>query len=270
MKTISIANQKGGVGKTTTAVQLAAGLAGKGFRTLLVDLDSQRNATQSFFDPEQMEQMVVTLANVLIGHDERLPLIEVLQRTHIENLDMAPSHIRLAVVDKMNTLEEQYRLKEALDSLPEPYDFAVLDCPHTLGMTLTQALLSSHYVIVPIAAEYLPLEGVVDLIDTIKAAKRPNPTLSVLGYLLTRFDQRERVCAMARDTVLERFGDLVFETVVRRNTQLTLAPAYRKSIYELAPRSAGSNDYADLTEEVLSRLDIKTHLSLVDSKEAAV
>jgi chromosome partitioning protein len=269
LKTIAIANQKGGVGKTTTAVNLAAGLAGKGFRTLLVDLDSQRNATQSFFDPEQMEQMTTTLADVLIGHAERLPLIEVLQRTHIENLDMAPSHIRLAVVDKMNTLEEQYRLKEALDSLPDPYDFAILDCPHTLGMTLTQALLSSRYVLVPIAAEYLPLEGVVDLIDTIKAAKRPNPTLSVLGYLLTRFDQRERVCAMARDTVLDRFGELVFETVVRRNTQLTLAPAYRKSIYEMAPRSAGSSDYADLTEEVLARLDITTHLSLVTSKEAA-
>ena len=120
MITISIANQKGGVGKTTTAVNLAAGLAGKGFRTLLVDLDSQRNATQSFFDPEQMEQMRTTLADVLIGHNERLPLIEVLQQTHIENLDLAPSHIRLAVVDKMNSLEEQYRLKEALDSLPQP------------------------------------------------------------------------------------------------------------------------------------------------------
>lgn len=268
MKTIAIANQKGGVGKTTTAVNLAAGLAGKGFRTLLVDLDSQRNATQSFFDTEQIEQMPTTLADVLIGHNELLPLIDVLQRTHIENLDMAPSHIRLAVVDKMSSLEEQYRLKVALDSLPEPYDFAILDCPHTLGMTLTQALLSCRYVLVPIAAEYLPLEGVVDLIDTLKAAKRPNPQLSVLGYLLTRFDQRERVCAMARDAVLERFSDLVFETVIRRNTQLTLAPAYRKSIYELAPRSAGSNDYADLTDEVLTRLDVTSHLSLVESKEA--
>jgi chromosome partitioning protein len=160
MKTIAIANQKGGVGKTTTSVNLAAGLAIRGYKTLLIDLDSQRNTTQTYFEPEQI---TATLADVLVGYDQRIQLDEARYATHIENLDLVPSHIRIAMLDQMVTLQEQYRLKEAINSLPDPYDFVILDCPHTLGLTLTQALLASHHIIVPIAAEYYPLEGVVDL-----------------------------------------------------------------------------------------------------------
>lgn len=265
-KVIAIANQKGGVGKTTTAVNLSAGLAIKGYRTLLVDLDSQRNATQTFFDTEQIS---TTLADVLVGHDNRLPLAEARYATHIENLDLIPSHIRIAMLDKMATLEEQYRLKKALDSLPEPYDFVLLDCPHTLGMTLTQALLASRYVLVPIAAEYYPLEGVSDLLDTVTAAQTPNPGLSVLGYLVTRFHQRKRVCAEALTKVQQLYGPEVFETVIRDNTALTIAPAYKLSIYEHAAKSSGSEDYENLTEEILGRLEMHSHLRPVASKEAA-
>jgi chromosome partitioning protein len=266
MKTIAIANQKGGVGKTTTAVNLAAGLAIKGYRTLLIDLDSQRNSTQTYFEPEQI---TTTLADVLVGHDNRIQLSEARYATHIENLDLVPAHIRIAMLDKMVTLEEQYRLKKALDSLPDPYDFVILDCPHTLGLTLTQALLASRYVIVPIAAEYYPLEGVVDLLDSITAAKMPNPQLSVLGYLITRFHQRKLVCATALDRVKEMFGDELFETVIRDNTSLQIAPAYRKSIYEHAAKSYGSEDYENLTDEILSRLSMSTHLRAVPGKEVA-
>jgi chromosome partitioning protein len=262
MKTISIANQKGGVGKTTTACNLAAGLAIRGFKTLLVDLDSQCNTTYTYLDPAMIQ---TTLADVLVGHQERLPLIDSIYETHIENLDIAPSHIRLAMLERAVQIEEQYRVKDSLESL-SGYDFALIDCPPSLGMTLTQALLASSHVVVPIAAQYYPLEGVVDLASTIQATKRPNPSLSILGYLMTAFDIRTSVSREALAKVQEMFGDLVFETIIRNNTKLQTAPAYRKSIYEHAPDSHGSKDYEALTEEVLQRLEMNSALRVV--KEA--
>ncbi len=262
MKTIAIANQKGGVGKTTTACNLAAGLAIRGFKTLLVDLDSQCNTTYTYLDPAMIQ---TTLADVLVGHQERLPVIDSIYETHIENLDIAPSHIRLAMLERAVQIEEQYRVKDSLESL-SGYDFTLIDCPPSLGMTLTQALLASSHVIVPIAAQYYPLEGVVDLASTIQATKRPNPSLSILGYLMTAFDIRTSVSREALAKVQEMFGDLVFETIIRNNTKLQTAPAYRKSIYEHAPDSHGSKDYDALTEEVLQRLEMSSALRVV--KEA--
>ncbi len=262
MKTIAIANQKGGVGKTTTACNLAAGLAIRGFKTLLVDLDSQCNTTYTYLDPAMIQ---TTLADVLVGHQERLPVIDSIYETHIENLDIAPSHIRLAMMERAVQIEEQYRVKDSLESL-SGYDFALIDCPPSLGMTLTQALLASSHVIVPIAAQYYPLEGVIDLASTIQATKRPNPSLSILGYLMTAFDIRTSVSREALAKVQDMFGDLVFETIIRNNTKLQTAPAYRKSIYEHAPESHGSKDYEALTEEVLQRLEMGGTLRVV--KEA--
>lgn len=262
MRTIAIANQKGGVGKTTTACNLAAGLAIRGHKTLLVDLDSQCNTTYTYLDPAMIQ---TTLADVLVGHQERLPILDAIYETHIENLDIAPSHIRLAMLERAVQIEEQYRVKDSLESL-SGYDFALIDCPPSLGMTLTQALLASSNVIVPIAAQYYPLEGVVDLASTIQATKRPNPSLSVLGYLMTSFDIRTSVSREALAKVQEMFGDLVFETIIRNNTKLQTAPAYRKSIYEHAPESHGSKDYEALTEEVLQRLEMGGTLRVV--KEA--
>lgn len=264
MKVIAIANQKGGVGKTTTAVNLAAGLAIRGYKTLLIDLDSQRNSTQTYFEAEDI---TVTLADVLVGHDNRIPLEEARYATHIEGLDLIPSHIRVAMLDQMVTLQEQYRLKESLSSLPDPYDFVILDCPHTLGLTLTQALLASTHIIVPIAAEYYPLEGVADLQDTIRFARQPNPQLSILGYLVTRFHVRKRICGEALAKVQEMFGDQVFETVIRDNVSLQTAPAMRQSIYEHAPKAPGAEDYENLTDEMLTRLKMNSHLKLVEGKQ---
>jgi chromosome partitioning protein len=262
MKTIAIANQKGGVGKTTTACNLAAGLSIRGYKTLLVDLDSQCNTTYTYLDPAMIQ---TTLADVLVGHQERLPVLDAIYETHIENLDIAPSHIRLAMLERAVQIEEQYRVKDSLESL-SGYDFALIDCPPSLGMTLTQALLASSHVIVPIAAQYYPLEGVIDLASTIQATKRPNPSLSILGYLMTSFDIRTSVSREALAKVQEMFGDLVFETIIRNNTKLQTAPAYRKSIYEHAPDSHGSKDYEALTEEVLQRLEMNSALRVV--KEA--
>ena len=144
MRVIAIANQKGGVGKTTTATNLAAGLAFRGYLTLLVDLDSQCNATFTYLAPELIE---TTLANVLVGHDRRIPMIDAIYETHIPKLDIAPSHIRLAMIERQVQIEDQYRLKDSLDSVTE-YEFAIIDSPPSLGMTLTQALLASTHAIV--------------------------------------------------------------------------------------------------------------------------
>jgi chromosome partitioning protein len=259
MKTIAIANQKGGVGKTTTACNLAAGLAIRGYKTLLIDLDSQCNTTFTYLEPDAVS---TTLADVLVGHHERPPLLEAIYETHIENLDLAPSHIRLAMLERAVQIEEQYRLKDALDSL-DGYDFALIDCPPSLGMTLTQALLASSSVIVPVAAQYYPLEGVIDLKSTVEATKRPNPNLFVLGYVVTYFDTRNRICAEALSKIQEMFGDAVFETVIRTNVKLQTAPAFRKSIYEHAPESHGTKDYDALTDEMLKRLSMNSTLRVV-------
>ncbi|MGB8508441.1 MAG: ParA family protein [Pyrinomonadaceae bacterium] len=263
MITIAIANQKGGVGKTTTACNLAAGLAIRDFKTLLIDLDSQCNATFTFLD---QSLVTTTLADVLVGYNERPQLLDAIYETHIENLDIAPSHIRLALLERSVQIEEHYRLKDALDALAgtdRGYDFVIIDCPPSLGMTLTQALLASSHVIVPVAAQYYPLEGVIDLTTTITGARRLNPTLDILGYLMTYFDVRNGICGQALAKMQEMFVDQVFETVIRTNVKLQTAPSLRKSIYEHAPDSHGSKDYDALTEEALLKLKVHAKLSLV-------
>ncbi len=255
---IAVANQKGGVGKTTTAVNLAAGLAVREQKVLLVDLDQQRNATNSFETPE----IETNLADVLVGSKKDLkPIRDAVYETHIVGLDLVPASIRLALVDKQLSVGEQYRLKDSLSSLTE-YDFIIIDCPPSLGATLTQALLAAHFVLVPIAAEFYPLEGVIDLDETIEETKRANENLRVLGYLMTRFDVRNTICKEALVKVQEMKGDKVFETAIHTNVSLQMAPAFKKSIYEHAPSSKGSSQYLYLTDEVLDRLNNSPELKL--------
>lgn len=257
---IAIANQKGGVGKTTTACNLAAGLAIRGYPTLLVDFDSQCNATQTYLPPELIK---TTLADVLLGHQTRAELIDAIYHTHIVNLDLAPSHIRLALLERTVQIEEQYRLKDSIDSNAD-YKFVIIDCPPSLGMTLTQALLASTHVLVPIAAQYYPLEGVIDLTNTIQAAKRANPSLAILGYAVTCFDVRNKICGEVLVKIQQMFGEQVFETIIRSNVKLQTAPAFRRTIYEHAPDSHGSADYDALTDEIIELLQTKqVHLKAV-------
>jgi chromosome partitioning protein len=261
MKIIAIANQKGGVGKTTTAINLSAGLAMKGFPTLLIDLDMQANTTVSFFHRNQIKY---SLYDVLIGNGKRLEITEAIIETDLENLDVIASDIRVGKLDKFAGFEELYRLKNALDSVTN-YEFIILDCPPNLGNTLTQALIAAHHVIVPIKADYYSMEGVGDLLETIHYTKTGNPQLNLLGVLVTEFDQRETICGQALEAVREKFGDVKFNIDIRKNTTLRSAPSLKKTIYEHDPNSYGADDYFDLTEEVLDRLKVKTNLRVVDA-----
>jgi chromosome partitioning protein len=157
-------------------------------------------------------------------------------------------------------------LKDSLNSLSDEYDFVLIDCPPSLGIVVTQALLASDYVVVPLAAEYYAFEGTQDLEETIKSVRRSNPSLNVLGYVVTRFDARTTASAEAYRQAQGMFGDKLFETLVRSNTHLIAAPAYRQSIFEYAQASRGSEDYLNLTKEFLARLEITSKVRLLKEK----
>jgi chromosome partitioning protein len=266
MITIAIANQKGGVGKTATSVNLSAGLASKGFKTLLIDLDSQRNATNTLLSPEIITS---TLADVLVGESNRQSITDAIYETPIDNLDLVPSHIRLAKIERFIEIEEQFRLKDCLTELND-YDLVILDCPPTLGMTLTQALLAATFVIVPIAGDFYSHEGVIDLNETLNKAKRGNPQLEILGYLMTKYDSRMRVAKQSLELMKEKYKDLAFKSIIRELAAIKTAPAMRLTVYEFEPNGEGASDYSIFTEEVISRLKLgqagKNNLQLVESK----
>jgi chromosome partitioning protein len=269
MITIAVANQKGGVGKTATSVNLAAGLASKGFKTLLVDLDSQRNATNTLLSPDIV---TTTLADVLVGDTERKSLSDAVYETPIENLDLVPAHIKLAKIERFIEIEEQFRLKDCLGELTD-YEVVILDCPPTLGMTLTQALLAATHVIVPIAGDFYSHEGVIDLNDTMQKAKRGNPQLKILGYLMTKYDSRMRVAKQSLELMREKYQDLAFNSIIRELASIKTAPAMRFTVYEYEPNGDGASDYSAFTEEVADRLklgqSVKTDLHIVDQRKSA-
>jgi chromosome partitioning protein len=264
MKTIAIANQKGGVGKTTTAVNLGAGLAIEGYSVLMVDLDSQCNLTRTFLAPDMIKN---TLADVLVDNKgDRLPFEAAIYETHIESLDLAAAHIRLARLEKSGQFDDLFRLKDALTSLTSEYDFVLIDCPPSLGVVVTQALLAADSVLIPVAAEYYAFEGTQDLDENISSVRRSNSSLSILGYVVTRFDARTTASADAYKQSQIMFGEKLFETLIRSNTHLIAAPAYRQSIFEYNQSSRGSEDYLNLTREFLSRLEMSSKVRLIKEK----
>jgi chromosome partitioning protein len=269
MITIAIANQKGGVGKTATSVNLAAGLAAKGFKTLLVDLDSQRNATNTLLSPDIV---TTTLADVLVGDNDRKLISDAVYETPIDNLDLVPAHIKLAKIERFIEIEEQFRLKDSLSELAD-YDVVILDCPPTLGMTLTQALLAAAFVIVPIAGDFYSHEGVIDLNDTMQKAKRGNPNLQVLGYLMTKYDSRMRVAKQSLELMREKYQGLAFTSIIRELASIKTAPAMRFTVYEYEPNGDGASDYSAFTEEVVERLKLgqkaKNNLRVVEQRKTA-
>lgn len=248
---VAIANQKGGVGKTTTAINLAAALAMRGKRTLLIDLDPQANSTMSYLDVRQ-----VTLSIYDAIAEPSVKLQDVILPSSMENLSIAPSRIALAKLEAklVGEMDAHFRLKDKLEPLLEEYPQVVIDCPPTLGLLTVNALVAATHLLIPIQSSYFALEGTDDLLETIeKVRQRPNPALRILGVVITMHDKRTALARDIRAQIQKVFGSKVFKTVITKSVRLEESPAYKESIFTFAPDSTGASEYYRLCEEVIDR-----------------
>jgi chromosome partitioning protein len=262
-KTITITNQKGGVGKTTTAINLAASLAVLEFKTLIVDADPQANATSGIgFDPKNIQTSIYEC--ILDDINPR----NVILKTETPHLDLLPAHIDLvgAEIEIINLPNREKMMKRALEKVKDDYDFVIIDCSPSLGLITVNALTASDSVIIPVQCEYFALEGLGKLLNTIKIVQgRLNPDLNIEGILLTMFDVRLRLSKQVVEEVKTHFQQMVFKTIINRNTRLGEAPSYGNSIIMYDVASTGAINYLNLAREILQKNNM-TSISNADKQ----
>ncbi len=252
-KVISLANQKGGVGKTTTAINLGASLAVLEKKTLIVDADPQANATSGTgFD---LKKVKTSIYECLIDDVDPSRII---LNSELENLDLIPSHIDLvgAEIEMLNMPEREYMLKKVVEKVRDDYDYILIDCSPSLGLITVNALTAADSVIIPVQCEYFALEGLGKLLNTIKIIQsRLNPALAIEGFLLTMYDARLRLSNQVVEEVRRHFQEMVFETIIQRNIKLSEAPSFGKPVVTYDAESKGSVNYLNLARELLQNND---------------
>lgn len=250
--TLVVANQKGGVGKTTTAINVSAALAQRRLKTLLIDLDPQGNATLSYVDPASLHR---TAYELLV--EPAVTAEQVIRATDHPDLDIIGARISLAKaeVKLVGEFDSHFRLKDKLDPIRDLYHFIVIDTPPTLGILTVNAMVAATHLLVPIQSSYFALEGTDDLLETYeKIRARPNPGLEFLGVVVTLDDKRTVLARDIRRQIREVFGDKVFRTTISKSVRLEESPAYRQTIFSFAPNSSGAVEYYSLSEEIIGRV----------------
>lgn len=261
-KKIVIANQKGGVGKTTTAINLSASIAAAEFKTLLIDIDPQANST-SGIGTDKTEK---TVYEVLVGLNK---IEECILNTYMPFLDILPSTINLvgAEVELVSVEGREFLLKKAVETIDDKYDFIFIDCPPSLGLLTLNALVSADSVLIPVQCEYFALEGLGQLLNTINLVKKNfNENLYIEGVLLTMFDKRLRLSLQVVEEVRKYFGSKVYNTIIHRNVRLSESPSYAKPVILYDASSVGAQNYISLASEIIERNNLKNRKEREEEK----
>jgi len=249
---IAITNQKGGVGKTTTSINVAAAMALMGKKVLLVDMDPQAHSTISTVN--NPERYAKSLFDILMSKTEKLD--DIIVKSNIPGLDMAITKISMAKLEPAlaGEFDGHFRLKDVIEPIKARYGYIIIDTPPTLGLITLNALVAANYILIPIQSSYLCLEGTDDLLETIEKVKRiANPHLKVLGVLVTLYDKRTNLAKDVVERIRRVFGDKLFKTFISKSVKLEESPAYKESIFTYAPNSIGAEQYRKVAEEILHR-----------------
>ncbi|MFZ0635884.1 MAG: ParA family protein [Candidatus Acidiferrales bacterium] len=249
---LAITNQKGGVGKTTTAINLAAAIALRKKKTLLIDLDPQSNATIAFFHAADIQASMYDVFS-----ESHAEMAKIIRPTKDPFLFVAPSRLALAKLEQQlaGQFDAPFKLKDALTPILHEFEYIVMDTPPALGILTVNALVAATHLLVPIQAAYFAIEGTDDLLETFgRIRSRPNPELKILGVVITLFDKRTNISRDTHEQIRATFGSALFKTRIGKNVRLEESPAYKETIFNFAPKSSGAEEYRKLAQEVLQRV----------------